>query len=145
MLHGNRIASALPCILVMQRSPALQPLSREHHSALKLAKLCERAAISNDAPEVSRVCQLAINAYADELKAHFFTEEQTLLILLDKTPEQALAERTLTEHRQLHTLLDGLRKNNADALNSFGKCLAAHVRFEERELFPALECKLKPQ
>lgn len=127
---------------VMQRSPSLQPLSREHHSALKLAKLCERTAISGDAAELSRVSQLAINTYADELKAHFFAEEQTLLPLLDGTPEQALAERTLAEHGQLQALLDGLRQNNADVLNSFGQCLTAHVRFEERELFPALERKL---
>lgn len=91
------------------------------------------------------MCQLAINAYADELKAHFFTEEQTLLPLLDGTPWQALADRTLAEHRQLHTFLDGLRHNNADALTSFGQCLTAHVRFEERELFPILESKLSIQ
>lgn len=126
----------------MQRSPSLQPLSREHHSALKLAKLCERAAFSGDAAEVSRVCRHAINAYADELEKHFFAEEQTLLPLLDEMPEQALAERTLAEHGQLRALLDGLRQNNADALNSFGQCLTAHVRFEERELFPVLERKL---
>lgn len=129
----------------MQRSPTLQPLSREHHSALKLAKVCERSAISGDTEEVRRICQHAIHAYADELKAHFLTEEQTLLPLLGGTPEQALAERTLAEHRQLHALLDGLRQNNAEALSCFGKCLVAHVRFEERVLFPILESRLPMQ
>jgi hypothetical protein len=28
------------------------------------------------------------------------------------------------------------------SLDSFGKCLVAHVRFEEKELFPALEILL---
>jgi hemerythrin-like domain-containing protein len=127
----------------MQRSPALQPLSREHHSALKLARACERAAGSSDEAEVGRVCRRAIAACASELKAHFETEEQALLPLLNGTPEQPLAERTLAEHRQLHAMLDGLQRNDAATLDRFGKCLAAHVRFEERELFPALENRMK--
>ncbi|BBI99851.1 hypothetical protein FGKAn22_15440 [Ferrigenium kumadai] len=126
----------------MQRSPALQPLSREHHSALKLAKACERAAGSSDEAEVERACLRASVACASELKAHFEMEEQTLLPLLTGTREQPLAERTLSEHRQLYAMLDGLQRNDAATLGHFGKCLAAHVRFEERELFPALEANL---
>lgn len=127
----------------MQRSPALQPLSREHHSALKLAKACERAAGSSNEAEVERVCRRALAACASELKAHFETEEQALLPLLTGTPEQPLAERTLAEHRQLYTMLDGLQRNDAATLDRFGRCLAAHVRFEERELFPVVENRLR--
>lgn len=127
----------------MQRSPALQPLSREHHSALKLAKACERAALSSDAAEVERVCRRAMDAYTSELRPHFEVEEQTLLPLLAGTPDQPLAERTLAGHRQLYALLDGLQRNDAATLDRFGKCLAAHVRFEERELFLVLEGRLR--
>lgn len=126
----------------MQRSPALQPLSREHHFALKLAKACERAAGSSDAAEVERVCRRAMDACANELDAHFSIEEQTLLPLLNGTGEQPLADRTLADHRQLRALLDGLQRNDAETLGRFGKCLSEHVRFEERELFPAVESKL---
>ncbi len=126
----------------MRRSPALQPLSREHHAALKLAKACERAVLSADAAEVERACRRAMEVYASELEAHFAVEEQKLLPLLHGTPDQPLVERMLTEHRQLYALLDGLRQNDAEILARFGKCLTAHVRFEERELFPALESKL---
>ncbi len=127
----------------MKRSAALQPLSREHHTALKLAKACERAALAGD--EIALACRNALQAYADELAAHFLCEEQTLLPLLTGTPEQSLADRTVSEHRQLQALLEGLRRNDADALQRFGVCLAAHVRFEERMLFPALEIKLHEQ
>lgn len=126
----------------MQRSPALQPLSREHHTALKLAQACERVAGSSDAAEVERTCRRALAACASELKAHFEAEEQTLLPLLSGTREQPLAERTLAEHRQLYAMLDGLQRNDAATLGRFGQCLAAHVRFEERELFPVLEGRL---
>lgn len=127
----------------MQRSPALQPLSREHHAALKLAKACERAALAADAPDVARACRRAMDACAGELKAHFSVEERTLLPLLDGTPDQPLAGRALAEHGQLYALLDGLQQNDAETLGRFGKCLAEHVRFEERELFPALENRLR--
>lgn len=123
----------------MKRSPMLQPLSREHHTALTLAKACEHAALSGDTAMVSQACQRAIRAFTDELDAHFKIEEQSLLPLLTSPETQALVQRTLADHQRLRGLLTGLQKNNVKALNNFGKCLTAHVRFEERELFPVLE------
>jgi len=123
----------------MKRSAILQPLSREHHSALTLAKACERAALSGDEVVVNLTSLRVIRAYANELEPHFRFEEVSLLPLLHGTETQPLAERTLADHQQLRGLLDALRQNDAGALGSFGKCLSAHVRFEERELFPALE------
>lgn len=126
----------------MKRSPILQPLSREHHTTLSLGKACERAAQSGDAAMVSRACQRAIQAFSDELAPHFRIEEQSLLPLLRGAETQPLVQRTLADHQQLRELLDGLQQNDVEALTRFGKCLSAHVRFEERELFPAIECLL---
>jgi len=123
----------------MKRNPVLQPLSREHHSALVLAKACERAAQSADAAIVNLACRRAILAFENELDAHFRIEEESLLPLLKSTYSQALLQRTLKEHEQLRGLLIGLQQNDAQALGSFGKLLSAHVRFEERELFPVIE------
>lgn len=123
----------------MKRIPALQPLSREHHSALTLAKACERAAQSRDEGLVAKTCQRAILAFSTELEAHFQVEEQFLLPLLHSAETQVLVQRTLTEHQQLRALLDDLRRNDGNALGSFGKSLSAHVRFEEKALFPAIE------
>ena len=126
----------------MKRSTILQPLSREHHTALTLAKASERAANSGDQALVKQTCQRVIRAFADELEPHFLTEEVSLLPLLHSPETQPLLERTLADHHQLRGLLVALRQNDAGALDSFGKCLTAHVRFEERELFPALETLL---
>jgi len=126
----------------MKRCKILQPLSREHHTALTLAKACERAAKSGDEVLVSQACQRVVHAFSDELEPHFQFEEQSLLPLLHSTATQALTERTLADHQQLRGLLDALRQNDAVALESFGKCLSDHVRFEERELFPVLETLL---
>lgn len=126
----------------MKRSTILQPLSREHHTALTLAKVSERAAQSGDEALVSQTCQRAIRAFSNDLAPHFQFEEVSLLPLLHSTAMQPLVERTLADHQQLRGLINGLRQNDAGALDSFGKCLSAHVRFEERELFPVLESLL---
>ena len=123
----------------MKRSPTLQPLSREHHTALSLAKACERAVQSGDAARVGQACQRAIREFSHELERHFRIEECSLLPLLHSLETEPLVQRTLEDHRQLRALLDGLRRNDAEALSSFAACLIAHVRFEERALFPALE------
>jgi hemerythrin-like domain-containing protein len=123
----------------MKRSAILQPLSREHHTALTLAKASERAAQSGDKVRVSQTCQRVIRAYANELEPHFRIEEVSLLPLLHSTETQPLVERALADHQRLRGLIDALRQSDAEALDSFGKCLSAHVRFEERELFPVLE------
>lgn len=123
----------------MKRSEALQPLSREHHTALTLAKACERAVLSGDKEQLDATCERAIQAFANELEPHFQIEELTLLPLLKSAKTKPLVQHTLADHQQLRALLNGLHQNDADALDSFGKCLAAHVRFEERELFPELE------
>lgn len=126
----------------MKRIPALQPLSREHHTALTLAKACERAAQSRDEERIAKTCQRVIQAFSAELEPHFQLEEQSLLPLLRSAENRPLEQRTLEDHQQLRALLDGLQQNNIEALDSFGKLLSAHVRFEERELFPALESLL---
>src|SRR5450759_1646608 len=123
----------------MKRSTILQPLSREHYTALTLAKASERAAQSGDEALVSQTCQRVIHAFSDALEPHFQLEEISLLPLLQSAETQPLVERTLADHQQLRGLIDALRQNDAGALDSFGKCLSAHVRFEERELFPVLE------
>lgn len=122
----------------MKRSPFLQPLSREHHAALTLARACERAGHSDNPDQVAAACARALREYAQQLAAHFELEERSLLPLLHGDA-QALVLRTLADHRALHGLLDRLRQNDAAALACFGETLAAHVRFEERELFPAIE------
>ena len=127
----------------MKRTPALQPLSREHHTALTLAKACERAAQSRDEERIAKTCQRVIQAFSTELEPHFQLEEQSLLPLLHDAGNKSLEQRTLADHQQLRALLDGLRQNNIEALDNFGKLLSAHVRFEERELFPALESLLQ--
>ncbi|MEW5903349.1 MAG: hemerythrin domain-containing protein [Pseudomonadota bacterium] len=122
----------------MRRSAWLQPLSREHHHALSLAKQCTRAAASGDAVQIAAACQAALQGYAAQLMPHFQVEERELLPLLGPA-QQALVQRTLTEHARLRELCGGLQRQDVAALAAFGSSLAEHVRFEETALFPVLE------
>jgi hemerythrin-like domain-containing protein len=119
----------------MKRHQQLQELSREHHSALKLALHAKRAALSGDSAQISASASACIHAFGLELNPHFVAEETALLPLLAKEGEHALVQRTLGEHAAMRTLVQQLEQPSASVLGDFAELLNAHVRFEERELF----------
>lgn len=127
----------------MKRSPFLQPLSREHHTALSLARACERAAQSGDAAQIAATSRRVVMAFPAELDPHFQVEETALLPRLQHAGSETLVRRTLDDHARLRALRDRVGREDAAALAEFGALLAAHVRFEERELFPAIERQLE--
>ena len=116
----------------MKRSPALLALSREHHTALSLSVRIARMA---DA-EAEAALLIRVPAVFDaELEPHFQEEEQGLLPALVAAGELALVTRTLAEHGAMRNLMTHIRSGDVVSLKLFGQQLAAHVRFEERELF----------
>lgn len=123
----------------MKRHPQLQDLSREHHGALKLARAASKAAASGDADEVRTLAQRVTRLFAAELDPHFCVEEQGILIQLAQAGEHDLVRRTLDEHAELRRLVTTLSCPDSAALLRFADLLAAHVRFEERELFAAAQ------
>lgn len=110
----------------MKRHPHLVPLSREHHAALRLG----RQLIAGGA------CA-ALRRESGALAAHFAEEERSLLPLLETHGRPDLAARLRREHDQLNTLFAAALRGEREA--EAGQALIAHVRFEERELFPAIE------
>lgn len=120
----------------MKRRPALIELSREHHGALVWAKRLASAA--SDLERQALRSEIT-ERFARELTPHFLLEENKLLPRLHDIGADGLVSRTLAEHRQLHQLADRARQGDDSALASLGVTLAAHVRFEERELFPFAE------
>ena len=128
----------------MKRHETLAPLSREHHGALILAQLIKR-----NAPEykglpatISDKVVYAINYYKNELKTHFKKEE--ILLKQVKTLHHsiaAIADEIVAEHVLLKTLFLSL-SNTFDPeaiLNELGNELEAHIRKEERVLFPLIQ------
>jgi hemerythrin superfamily protein len=123
----------------MKRSQFLQPLSKDHHAALVLAKACQSAASSGSELRVRVASERAKDFFRTDLADHFRIEEELLMPILSDIDSKGLAKRTLDEHAQLRTLVGAMGLGNAEVIGAFGKCLVDHVRFEERELFPMLE------
>jgi len=124
----------------MKRSQELIELTREHHHALVLARRAIVAAREGSAARAlaAELTQL----FAHELEPHFLIEEGRLLPPLRDAGAHAQAARTFDEHRQLRALAQAAAAGDAASLSSFGLLLDAHVRFEERELFPLAEAIL---
>jgi hypothetical protein len=118
----------------MQRSGALQPLSRDHFAGLALAKAVdlsvggEEGAHANAAGAIRR-------AWQADLADHFAAEEQWFLPLL---PDAELSQRLLKDHAELRRLATLQAMTVAD-LSAFAELLRRHIRWEEREFFPEVE------
>ena len=128
----------------MKRHPALIQLSREHHSALVLAKRAKR--MSEGTPDARNTFAAEVGRiFALDLEPHFQLEEKMLLPALMAAGEREAAEQTLTEHTELRALVYQPGINHQGTLRRFGDALAEHVRFEEQELFPRAEAVLEEE
>lgn len=127
----------------MKRSDALAPLSRDHHEALFVARGLRRAGEETAAEAVARFREY-FERRGDQ---HFDVEERVLLPVLEQlTDGPGLAARVLEEHGRLRALASetAAGEPSLPALHHLGEALDAHVRFEERELFPVVETELDP-
>ena len=115
----------------MKRAPELSGLSRDHHTALVLARRARQASESDDRTAHAEWAYI-IEYYHAELEPHFRIEEEALLPALAAAGETILVERALNEHAQLRTLV---LERTADSLSDFADQLQNHVRFEEQVLF----------
>lgn len=129
----------------MLRSRALSSLSRDHHLALVVARELQRA----DARTLSACTARFVEFLERHELGHFALEEEVLLPRIPiSSPGPELARRMVADHESLRAALRELQESPGDAtprrLHEVGERLAAHVRMEERELFPYLETSLGP-
>jgi mannose-6-phosphate isomerase-like protein (cupin superfamily) len=122
----------------VRRDPALVPLSHDHHHALVRARRLRRAAAGDG--DLAREAAAFVRGFARESVPHFRDEEERLFpAALEHAPETAeLIAELLVEHVRLHALVARLARQDLGASGAAAELLAAHVRREERELFPAL-------
>jgi hypothetical protein len=123
----------------MKRSEALSPLSRDHHQALVAAQRLRRGGEPGELASGFR-------AFWDEQGSpHFRIEEEVLLPLWASlgTADPGHVRRIAEEHLEIRRMaLELERDPDPELLRRLGELLQAHVRFEERELFPAIEADL---
>jgi hemerythrin-like domain-containing protein len=132
----------------MRRSAALASLSRDHHEALVLAQKLRRAT-----PATVTTSRESFLAYWQAHgQNHFRLEEEILFpaYAAHGDPHHALIARALCDHVAIRhhaqalagaaePTLDGAVEPTLDALHELGHQLAAHVRLEERRVFPLIE------
>ena len=129
----------------MKRHADLLQLSREHHSALKLARLARFASDAGNPEAIAQAAQTITSKFAEEIEAHFLAEEKGVLPALLAHGATDLVNRTLDEHKILRALNQQLQQPDGATLARFGQMLYDHVRFEERELFERAQALLYPE
>lgn len=129
----------------MKRHAALLQLSREHHTALKLARLARFASDAGSPEAIAEATQTITNKFANEIEAHFQAEENDILPALLARGETDLVNHTLDEHKILRALNQQLQQPDGTTLANFGQMLYEHVRFEERTLFERAQELLYPE
>lgn len=125
----------------MKRIDELRALSDDHHTALVLARRCQKAAQGSSSLSVETVWQDVLTAFSGQLEPHFQIEESFLLPALDGLEEFELTARIRDDHARLRTLRD-TTPITENLVEEFGRLLESHVRFEEREVFETTQDRL---
>lgn len=123
----------------IKRSLWLMPLSREHHAGLQCAwKIREGLKYG---VETDRIWRYILYFWENHLSSHFRAEEE----LLYNASEDALCKQALTEHAEMRELIGRINEDGDEDVSlykQFADSMEAHIRLEERQLFPLLEATL---
>ena len=125
----------------MKRHPSLQPLSRDHHEALIQVQMLRQAA--ERGPDERRVAGARFREVWDSwFRDHLGLEERWLPPLI---PEAGDADRLRAEHDEIRSLAEAFVRGAVEAAPAcalmlrLAERLHDHIRWEERQLFPAIE------
>lgn len=118
----------------IKRDKNIQPLSRDHHHTLLLCWKIRKGFSKGVSP--ARIKNYSDWFYEYHVLPHFELEENHLFPVLGE--ENELVKRALAEHRRLRRLFED-KENIVKSLNLIEEELELHVRFEERELFNAIQ------
>ena len=129
----------------MKRHPDLRTFSDDHHQGLVHARRLRRAGEEGDLPSTARAF---LEFWRRDTSLHFRKEEEVLLPVLARHGGD-LSRRSVVEMLAQHTRIRGLAMQlgdelereeiRGDTLGKLGEQLEAHIRLEEREVFPFIE------
>ncbi|HSB12779.1 MAG TPA: hemerythrin domain-containing protein [Blastocatellia bacterium] len=135
-----------------RRHDSVIPLSREHQYALLLCLRIHRGLVEHgaDINWLQVKAGHAVRFFESELVTHFQAEEEFLFpAMLELSDAAGIVAELLAEHEEMRRLVDQLRKTEltslAHTLKEFADTLEAHIRKEERELFPIYEQQASPE
>ncbi|HEV7501488.1 MAG TPA: hemerythrin domain-containing protein, partial [Vicinamibacteria bacterium] len=128
----------------LKRDPALVPLSRDHHFALRHALWMRRAAAGTDMDAAARVGRDYVAFHRDELVPHM-ADEETIVFPAFEAFDPEATERLRREHREIDELTSRLGARLAEPgdtralLAEIASLVDDHVRYEERAYFMAVQ------
>jgi iron-sulfur cluster repair protein YtfE (RIC family) len=129
----------------LKRSEALQPLSRQHHNGLLFCLLLQKGIKKQASLETM---QEFIQSFWYKDLHHHFNLEEDHLVPLQKQYHQLHEplDRMVNEHYGLKNIINENSLNiTYDSVQALHDSLEAHIRFEERELFPLIEATISEQ
>ena len=132
----------------MKRVAALRSLSEDHHHGLVNARRLRQAASEKEgAPE--EAARAFLEFWQKDTSIHFRQEEEVLLPVLARYGGESDKEESVISMLAQHARIRGLIMDLSDevtgggvrpeTLQSIGEALEAHIRLEEREVFPLVE------
>jgi hemerythrin-like domain-containing protein len=136
----------------MKRHQSLYPLSHDHHHALVQALNLDKAGAGGDQAGLREAAARFAGFWESDLQRHFEQEEQIVLPLLAtyKAADAAEIGETLEQHSAIASLIGELNEKlarqeemiEASLLINLAESLRRHIRYEESELFPAVEASV---
>ena len=135
----------------MKRHQSLYPLSHDHHHALVQALNLDKAGAGDDQAGFRDAAAQFADFWRSDLQRHFAQEEQIVLPLLAKHKAADATEirETLEQHYAITRMIGELNEKltrpetiEASLLTNLAESLRRHIRYEESELFPAVEASV---
>ena len=126
----------------IKRNENILPLSREHHFSLLFGWKVREGLKKGIAAE--RIVKYVDYFWRENLSLHFKEEEATLFA----ATEDDLVKKALSDHAEIKAAVEALLSNKQHQvaqLEKIARLVDAHVRLEEREVFPHLEKKLSEE
>ncbi|RTL56184.1 MAG: hemerythrin domain-containing protein [Sphingobacteriales bacterium] len=125
----------------MKRSEQLYPLSWQHHNGLMAVLLLKKGV--HKKADVKVMTRFIQQIRKEELDEHFEAEEKSLILFSDKYHQLGtLYKKMIAEHTSIRQCYRELENPSYAAIEKFYQLLNQHIRFEEREYFPAIEATL---
>ncbi len=131
----------------MKRHAELRSFSDEHHQGLVNARRLKRAAAGEET-ELAEAGRDFLEFYRHDTSLHFRKEEEVLLPVLARYGGD-LGQPSVVEMLAQHARIRGLAMELGDelgrqgvqgeTLRKLGEQLEAHIRLEERRVFPFIE------
>jgi hypothetical protein len=125
-------------VAVVKRHPALAELSRDHHHALVVAKALRRGGARQEITPGA----LFAHFWRTDGEAHFRLEEDVLLpaYALHGDPRHPAIVQMLIDHMMIRRDAALVAAGGStEIMCRLGASLIAHVRLEERQVFPLIE------